>query len=343
MTRPRDRASATGLLPRMEAHPWKDGHTVSYRYHPVGGKPIPLGTDKAAAIRKVLDLTGNSSDRGTLRELWRLYQESPGWARLSEATRTDYTQSSKPLLQVMGDAAPSQVKPKAINRYLRVERAAAAVRANRELALLSNLMNLAVERGDVDANPCKQVRRNTEAPRPEAPEPEQLAAFLAWAVQQGGQAVVLAGAAEFAALSGNRKIEFLAAAWPQVSDDAVRLMRRKQRGARVTTEVVQRSPALDDLLARLRLVATDDRMGVLFPNRSGNAYTDSGFKGMWNKLVLKALAAKVIAKRFTFHDLRAYYVTQHKAQRGALPDLHANPATTARVYDRTKEVKRGAL
>ncbi|WP_198363685.1 hypothetical protein [Burkholderia ubonensis] len=38
-------------------------------------------------------------------------------------------------------------------------------------------------------------------------------------------------------------------------------------------------------------------------------------------------------KRFALHDLRAYYVARHKAERGALPDLHANPATTARVYD----------
>jgi integrase len=57
----------------------------------------------------------------------------------------------------------------------------------------------------------------------------------------------------------------------------------------------------------------------------------------------EAIKEKVIPKRFTFHDLRAYYVTQYKSERGALPDLHANPATTARVYDRTKIVKRRGL
>lgn len=45
MNRPRDRASARGLLPRMESRPRKDG-LVTYRYHPVGGKPINLGTDR---------------------------------------------------------------------------------------------------------------------------------------------------------------------------------------------------------------------------------------------------------------------------------------------------------
>lgn len=53
MNRPRDRASAAGLLPRMEARPHRDGRTVSYRYHPIGAKPIPLGTDRLEACRKV--------------------------------------------------------------------------------------------------------------------------------------------------------------------------------------------------------------------------------------------------------------------------------------------------
>lgn len=344
MTKPRDRASATGLLPRMEARPRKDG-LVTYRYRPLGGKPIKLGTDKNAAIRQVLDLTGRVSDRGTVAELWRIYQQSAEWAALSDATRTDYTQSSGPLLKVFGKAVACAIKPAAIRRYLRVERAAAPVRANRETALLSNLMNVAVERGDIDANPCKQVRRNKETPRTKAPEAPALIQFLEWAVKRGRQGVVLAGMAEFAGLSGNRRIEFLNLSWTQVAPKEVRLIRAKQRGGKVTVEVLARSPALDDLLERMRLVAADDRTGAVFPSRSGNAYTESGFKTVWNRLVNAAVAAKIIAagERFTFHDLRAYYVTQHKALRGALPDLHANPGTTARVYDRTKEVKRGAL
>lgn len=36
-------------------------------------------------------------------------------------------------------------------------------------------------------------------------------------------------------------------------------------------------------------------------------------------------------------------VSRHKEERGELPDLHANPAKTASVYDRMKVVKRDAL
>jgi hypothetical protein len=105
-------------------------------------------------------------------------------------------------------------------------------------------------------------------------------------------------------------------------------------------EELKMSPALRELLDRLKPA----RIGPVFPTaRKSQPYTESGFKSMWNKLVKKGMAAGIIERRFTFHDLRAYYATQHKIQRGALPDLHANPATTARVYDRPKESKRGAL
>ena len=56
MGRKRDRASGFGLLPRMEARPHKGSDKVTYRYHPMGGKPINLGQDKRAAIQKVLDM-----------------------------------------------------------------------------------------------------------------------------------------------------------------------------------------------------------------------------------------------------------------------------------------------
>ena len=51
----------------------------------------------------------------------------------------------------------------------------------------------------------------------------------------------------------------------------------------------------------------------------------------------------VITTRFTFHDLRAYYVMQYKERRGEVPDLHASPTTTARVYERSRVSRRDAL
>ncbi len=342
MSRPRDRASGIGLLPRMEAMPRKSGFT--YRYHPVIGKPINLGRDRQAALQAVLDMNRENADKNTIKELWRLYQVTEAWQKdLSESSKADYTQSSKQILKCFGDMPPDSLKPAHISRYLRVERAAAPVRANREFALLSNLMNLAIDRGDIESNPCKQVRRNRERPRKCAPEPVNLAAFLEWARTQPGQAPILAGMAEFASLGGNRSMEFRLLSWPQVGEKEIRLNRGKQRDGKAVVEVFKMHGAVVALMQRMRELAKDSRHGWVFPNARGNAYTAQAFKLGFNRLKKAAQRAGKLEVNFTFHDLRSYYVTQYKAKFGALPEIHADPGTTARIYDSSKTIKRRML
>jgi integrase len=81
----------------------------------------------------------------------------------------------------------------------------------------------------------------------------------------------------------------------------------------------------------------------VFTTRGGNPYTDDGFASTWERAMASALVDGVIPRRFTFHDLRAYYTTQHKAQYGALPELHADTRTTAKVYDRSRVSARKGL
>ena len=335
-----------GLLPRMEAIRYKT--KTSYRYHPVNGKPINLGSDKQAAVRKVMDLTGRSKDEGTIKRLWEQYIDSKSWTDLAEATRTDYTQSSKYLVEVFGDMYASDIKSSMIYRYLTVERSTAPVRANREVAVLSNLIDLAIRRGEAEVNPCKQVRRNTEQPRTKAIDPKEFNKFIDWlnSRPKHPQKKVLAMMGEFCAYAGSRKVEFLDLTWPQIDEKAgvIRIKRAKQRGKKrgEVIEVIGISPALKDLITRLKTIRKDCL--YVFPTQIGTHYTASGFKGMWGKAVAEAVKLKVIAGGFTFHDLRAFYVTQFKqSHQGRLPDLHSNPQTTARIYDRAKEVKRRAI
>ncbi len=346
MNRHRDRRSATGLLPRMEARPRKDG-LVTFRFHPLNpdgsrGKPITLGTDKEAAIRAVLDMNARAKDQGTWGQLWRLYKESPDFARLGDGTKANYEDCWKQLKKVFEFGVVSATKPSDIARYLRVERASAPVVANREVAVLSNLANLAVERGDIERNPCKEVRRNKERPRTRLVESHEFDKFSEWALQQGDSARVLVSMAQFAALTGSRRVEFLTLTWPQVDDQVVRLMRAKQHDGRQKRELITISSGLQEVLNRMREGAS--ALGYVFrAPRTGNPYSQSGFKTMWGRLMDAALAAGVIEERFTFHDLRAHYTTYYKERFGDLPDMHANPATTAAVYERSGRVRRKAL
>ena len=350
MSRRRDRASAQGLLPLMESRVWKDGVTVSYRYHPLGGKPTAWSTDKQAVIDLVLQMTRRAPDSGTLREVWRIYTASPDWRALADGTRADYELCWTQLALRFGDMAPRDITALHCRKYLRVERADAPIRANREMALLSNLMNTAIDNGDVDINVCRHVRRNKERPRNLAPEPATLLRFLAWAEARGGQAATLAGMAEFAARSGNRRTEFRQLHWPQWSEVEARLFRAKRRqGDAPLVEVIGNSPELLDLRRRMLAISGHDKAGPVFPAARGGAYKERAFKSAWQRLMAEAMDASagppILTEglRFTFHDLRAFYVTEHKRQRGVLPDMHKNSATTARVYDRSKVVNRRGL
>lgn len=343
MPRPKDRASAHGLLPLMEARPWRDGKTTTYRYHPIGGKPVNLGTDRDAAIRAVLDLNAKAKDQGTVGQLWRLYSQSTDYTALAEITRKQYAEYWGRLAKVWERGIVATIKPADVAKYLRVYRAGASTLANREVALLSNLFNLAVEMGSIDRNPCKDVRRNKERPRTRLVEAAELAAFVEWAMKQGPSAQVLVAMAQFAALAGSRRIEFRTLHWPQVDDELVRMTRAKQRGAE-KRELVFIGAALREVLDRMRLLPGYNPMGAVFrAPKTGNPYSESGFKTMWGRLMDVALAAKVVEHRFTFHDLRAHYTTYYKKRFDTLPDLHADPATTARVYERSREAKRQSL
>lgn len=350
MGRPRTSEAGKCLLDRMQARVWSNGRTITYRYLPVGGKPINLGTDKMAAIRKVLDLLGSSDGHGTLKWVWEKFTDeekpAPRWKRLSDSTKADYRQAWKQIDKSFGKMQISHIDSPMCAHYVHIERADTPKRANTEKALLSNLFGHGIKLGVCTVNATIGVEPHILEPRTEAPPEELLAKFLEWLAKQTPQRRVIGMAAEYASLAGNRKVEFLPLTWPQVDREnkVIRTFRAKQRGKKKDqiVELVTIGPELDALLDRLKTVRPKLECLYVFPTRDGNQYTARGFKTLWQRCVLQAIKEKVLTAetRFTFHDLRAFYATRHKKVLGALPDLHANPATTARVYDRTKEVGR---
>lgn len=348
MSRPRDRSSSLGLLPNMEARVGK--RVTSYRYRTHAGKHIPLGTDRTAAIRKVLDLNGAAPHHGSLRWVWEGYKESRRFKRLAEATQTDYEQCWAAIEPVLGAMPIGSIDAVMTARYVYEDRIEAPIRANREKSLLSNLFAHGITKGVCAGNPAKLVRPNEEEPRTEAPDTLVLARFLKWVNKQTPQRRIVGLAAKFCSLEGSRKVEFLPLIEPMIDEAAgvIRMFRAKQRGKkreRVVEEVTI-TPALAACIAELRACRPPKRVSMaLFPQRNGNAYSQRGFKTLWSRVVLAAIAAGVIRAedRFTFHDLRAFYTTEHKRLLGKLPDLHKNPATTAGVYDRTTVVQRTSL
>lgn len=347
MGRHRDHESGMGLLPRMEAR--VGVRRTSYRYKRVDGRYVPLGNDRLTAIRLVLDLLGHAPHAGSLRYVWEKYKVSPRFKRLADATKADYEQCWQQIDPVLGDGPIGSIDAPMVAKYIMEERVDAPSRANHEKALISNLFAHGILLGLCKDNPAKAVRPNEEEPRTEAPEAVLLERFLHWVDQQTPQRRIVGLAARFASLAGSRKVEFLDLVWPQIdlAGGVVRIKRAKQRG-RKRDQVIDEiaiSPALRACIDDLASIRTDNDVLLVFPTRDGNVYSAHGFKTLWQRIVVAAIEQGVIPKnaRFTFHDLRAYYATTHKALTGQLPDLHKNPQTTSRIYDRNKVVKRTSL
>jgi integrase len=353
VARTRDRDSAKGLLNRMEARVWANGKTVTYRYHTKQGKVINLGQDRLAACRKVLDLLGQREDHGSLNYVWESYtseeKPAPRWKKLSENTKDDYRQAWKQIQKVFGEMKISQIDSPMVAQYVHIERAASPKRANTEKALLSNLFGHGILLGLCTINATIGVQPHELQARSVAPDPKVLAGFLQWLDKQTPQRRIIGMAAEYASLAGNRQIEFRTLTWSQVdrAGGVIRTFRAKQRGRNKDqiVEVIEIGQELSLLLTRLEAMRPNSACPFVFPNRDGNPYTSDGFEVLWQRCVQVALAEGVLtpATRFTFHDLRSFYATKHKRTLGALPDMHKNPETTARIYDRSKEVKRSSF
>lgn len=340
--------SSNGLLPRMEARLWACGTKTTYRYHPVGSKPINLGTDRIEAIRAVLDLNGKSEHHGSLRWVWESYcASSKRWAKLAEGTKTTYVGAWKQINSRLGDYPAVSITTRQVTRYVHIDRSSAPRCADIELALIRNLLKHAILLGVCESNPALQVEAHGSEASDVMPDELVLRAFVRWLATQAPQRRVVGLMAEYASLSGSRRCEFLDITWPQVDDAAgeIRTMRAKQRGKKrdVIVEVVAITPRMRALLDRVKALGRDGP--YLFPSATGAPYNSNSWKRIWQVCIVKAITEGVVPaeKRFNFHALRRFYVTMHKAQHGTLPDLHADKAVTARVYDGTREVGREAL
>ena len=234
MNRPRDRSSATGLLPRMEARPWKDSDKVTYRYHPVGGKPINLGTDREKALRAVLDMNGETAHHGSLLWCWEQYQTGRRFKRLAEGTRLDYGYAWKQIEKHMGSLPAASISPPMVARYVHITRADSPRRADLERSLLSMIFKHAIMLGVCERNPTVDVEPHGSTPSEVMPDELAMRRFLAWLDAASGHRKprrAIGHMAEFASLVGARRVEFLDLTWAQVDLDAgvVRMPRAKQR------------------------------------------------------------------------------------------------------------------
>jgi integrase len=157
-------------------------HYGAYRYVPRFGNKVSLGRDYAEAMRKWALLKQPVSPAGTVAALidWYLVNVAK-----KKATRTydDNLKEAVYLKAGLGHIPIKGLRPKHVAKYLEQrDDDGAAVRGNREKALLSHCFTKAMVEGWADANPCRGVHRNRERPRERMIEDAEAAAVFAVAV-----------------------------------------------------------------------------------------------------------------------------------------------------------------
>lgn len=303
-------------LPRRMYH-----YHGAYYFIAAGGKRTHLGRDIGAAIRAYAAICQPATGRQNLGAVMDAYIHDKLPTR-KPRTQSDYLEAITRLRPVFGDMWPEDLAPKHVYQYLR-ERTA-KVRANREIAVLSNIMQQAIEMGLIDANPCKQVRRNTESPRERAVSDADVAGLLPhcpdWLRAYIGLKV----------LTGLRQ------------GDMLRLGKANERADGLYVETGKRgkklmfawTPALRDALDACHAIRRRVSTLHLFASRNGTPMSLSGFKTAWARAMAKAVAAGV--EGFAENDLRAKVAGEAIDQgRDAASMLgHSTDAVTRRHYIR---------
>jgi integrase len=311
---PRRRTKDRDLPPRV----YKHGR--QYRFVPVdpatgkNAKPIALGADKAAALRKWAEIVGEQApSTQTVAGLWERYarEELP---RKAAATQQSARQQSKRILAVFGAMHLAALEPHHAIQYLDRRGQQSPTQANREIALLRHLLTKATHWGLIPRNPLLGLQyRNPEKPRERYVTDDELATAIERAPAWIGALMWLAY------LTGLRRGDLLRLTRFQLKDDGIEV-RESKTGKRV---MIEWTPELRRIVNQALDASPDDR---LFP------ITASAVNNAWGRFQ-RALAADG-GERFYLRDLRAKHATDFDAAGGdATAQLgHSGRAITARHY-----------
>lgn len=296
----------------------------AYYFVDAASKWHPLGKDCGAAMQKWAALVQPAIGRQRLGAVMDAYIKEQLPSR-KPRTQEDYLASLALLRPVFGGMWPEDVEPRHIYTYMRLR--AAPVRANRDIAVLSNVMHQAIRMGLLNANPCKQVRRNEEHPRTREVLDSEIAAFLPHCPPW------LQAYLRLKLLTGLRQGDMLAIRLDQLRDDGL-FVQTGKRGKRLLFTWTDSLRAAVDTIKALRHRITS--LYLFNSPRNGTALTRSAFKSAWARAITGALAAGSLKESFAENDLRAKVASEavELGQNATAMLGHSSDAVTKRHYER---------
>lgn len=268
----------------------------------------------------------------TLGDAMSIYLASDRFSDLANSTKRDYRNAIERLREVFGDVPPADWIPAYGYRYLDSE---PLVQGNRDIAVLSNVLQVCVRAGVVERNLVKDVQKNKEEARHRYVTDDELAAFLSHCNPK------LQAWVELKMLTGLRQGQLRALRLSDWRDGELWVQGTKRGRNNVYRDPVPmrskphpETPLSDAVEAAIELYhGKTPRSVFLFCTRSGAQYTADGFRSIWQRAMVKY--ANAGGERFTEHDLRAKVGSDKEDLQSAQRTLgHLSASTTNRVYVR---------
>ncbi|MDF3863515.1 tyrosine-type recombinase/integrase [Pseudomonas denitrificans (nom. rej.)] len=322
----------------------KDGKVwVAYYYRNADGKDVHLGSDLDMARIKWAEYEAQDKplDLRIMRSIFDRYVRD---VVPKKATRTqkDNLMELKQLRKVFDEAPIDALTPAMIAQYRDARQA--KVRANREIATLSHVFNMAREWGlTTKENPCRGVRKNKEAPRDFYANDRVWDAVYRHAVSE------LKDAMDLAYLTGQRPADVISMRKTDIDGDWLQV---KQGKTARKVRVVMRNDGADNSLGTLLKQMAARNEGFLSPYliicRRGKRVTKYMLRHRWDKAREDAATAAIEAgdaefgamiREFQFRDIRPKAATEINDVKDASRLLgHTEEEITRAVY-----VRRGAI
>lgn len=302
---------------------------------------IPLGTDLTEAKRKWADLECRPApvETGLMSAVFDRYVKDVVPTK-APRTQRDNDACLKWLRRVFDGAPIDAVTPQHIAQYRDTRGKTAPVRANREIALLSHVWNMAREWGyTAKENPVKGVRKNKEKPR------DFYADDQVWAAVYAVAAPDLCDAMDLNYLTGQRPADVLKMRQADIKDGALEVRQNK------TGKVLR--ILLDDEGVRTELGRVIDRIKArkisslyLVATPEGRPLTAAMLRLRFDAARLAAadaadaagndaLAARIRA--FQFRDIRPKAASELPLEHASRLLGHTEREITEKVYRRLGE------
>lgn len=306
---------------------------------------------RAEAIDRANVLNGAPLDGGETEALFRRYfawqlglpLESEDRKAASTLKENEKYEAPR-LLRTFGRVRPALIKPVHIYKYLDGRAAEGApAKANKEIALLSAVLEFGRRKGVLELNPCRDIKYNKTRPDTRYVTPAELDLVMRVARERGGMYLVNALCLRAAYLTVSRPDEMRHVMRQSITALGMEMaVGKRKKGRAEKFKLIEWSAELRSVIDEALSLQRTTSLYV-FGNSDGQPYTTSGFNTNLRRLMAhtatKAEKDDVEFKRFTLKDMRPAAVTD-RVDDGDETITNATGHTSDRmvkqVYDRRK-------